>query len=40
MSDTIRALDGDLGEPDTPDPGTPDGVTEVETDWSEDDHAE
>lgn len=31
--DTDRTLDLDLGEPDTPDPGTPAGVTEIDTDW-------
>lgn len=31
-----RSLDEDLGEVDD-DPGTPEGVVEVETDWEEDD---
>lgn len=33
--DTDRTLDADLGEQDGPDPGTPEGVVEVATDWTE-----
>ena len=33
-NDTDRTLDADLGET-TDDPGTPEGVVEVETDWDE-----
>ena len=31
--DSERELDDGMGEKDTPDPGDPDGVTEVATDW-------
>lgn len=33
---TDRMLDADLGEQDGPDPGTPEGVVEIATDWTED----
>jgi hypothetical protein len=46
MADDDRALDQDLGEQDSPDPGDPAGVAEVDTGWEpttddemEDDHA-
>ena len=35
--DKNRDLDDGLGEQDGPDPGIPEGVVEVDTDWEEDD---